>query len=103
MIRRPGGITPGFPSPMTASDPATASSFPPLVETLAGSAAGVPDVAQATAAVPLVELRDVTVGYAGKPVLEHIDIVIPRGSVVAMMGTSGGGKTTILRLIGGQL
>ncbi|MDB6002717.1 MAG: transporter ATP-binding protein [Rhizobacter sp.] len=54
-------------------------------------------------AAPLVELRDVTCGYGGKVVLEHIDIVIPRGSVVAMMGTSGGGKTTVLRLIGGQL
>ena len=35
--------------------------------------------------------------------LQGIDMVIPRGKVVAIMGGSGSGKTTILRLIGGQL
>jgi phospholipid/cholesterol/gamma-HCH transport system ATP-binding protein len=36
-------------------------------------------------------------------VLKGIDMTIPRGKLVAIMGTSGSGKTTILRLIGGQL
>jgi len=36
-------------------------------------------------------------------VLKGIDMVIPRGQVVAIMGGSGCGKTTMLRLIGGQL
>jgi phospholipid/cholesterol/gamma-HCH transport system ATP-binding protein len=36
-------------------------------------------------------------------VLRGIDMAIPRGKVVAIMGGSGCGKTTILRLIGGQL
>jgi phospholipid/cholesterol/gamma-HCH transport system ATP-binding protein len=36
-------------------------------------------------------------------VLKSIDMTIPRGKVVAIMGGSGCGKTTILRLIGGQL
>jgi phospholipid/cholesterol/gamma-HCH transport system ATP-binding protein len=51
-----------------------------------------------------VELADVTFGYDRKrPVLTGIDMTIPRGKVVAIMGGSGCGKTTLLRLIGGQL
>jgi len=51
-----------------------------------------------------VELADVSFGYdRRRPVLTGIDMQIPRGKVVAIMGGSGCGKTTILRLIGGQL
>jgi len=51
-----------------------------------------------------IELTDVTFGYVrGQPVLRGINMTIPRGKVVAIMGGSGCGKTTILRLIGGQL
>ena len=51
-----------------------------------------------------VRLSDVSFGYdRRRPVLKSIDMVIPRGKVVAIMGGSGCGKTTILRLIGGQL
>jgi phospholipid/cholesterol/gamma-HCH transport system ATP-binding protein len=51
-----------------------------------------------------VDLRGVVYGYDRRnPVLKGIDMAIPRGKVVAIMGTSGSGKTTILRLIGGQL
>ena len=50
-----------------------------------------------------VELDNVTFGYHERPVLTGISMKIPRGKVVAIMGGSGCGKTTILRLIGGQL
>jgi len=51
-----------------------------------------------------VQLKDVTFGYdRRRPVLRGIDLTIPRGRLVAIMGGSGCGKTTILRLIGGQL
>ena len=51
-----------------------------------------------------VELTDVTFGYdRTRQVLSGITMAIPRGQVVAIMGGSGCGKTTILRLIGGQL
>jgi phospholipid/cholesterol/gamma-HCH transport system ATP-binding protein len=56
-----------------------------------------------SSAVPLIELRDVTCGYGERIILEHVDLVVPRGKVLALMGTSGGGKTTVLRLIGRQL
>ena len=39
----------------------------------------------------------------GKVVFEDVDIVIPYGKITAIMGPSGTGKTTLLRLIGGQL
>src|SRR5512132_1775033 len=51
-----------------------------------------------------VQLTDVSFGYdRRRPVLRGIDMAIPRGKLVAIMGGSGCGKTTILRLIGGQL
>ena len=52
---------------------------------------------------PLVKLADVNFSYGGRPVLQGINLEIPRGAVVAIMGLSGCGKTTTLRLIGGQL
>ncbi|WP_442774483.1 ABC transporter ATP-binding protein [Sphaerotilus montanus] len=52
---------------------------------------------------PLVELRGVTCGYGDRIILKDVNLTVPRGSVVAFMGTSGGGKTTVLRLIGRQL
>ncbi len=64
-----------------------------------------PDVAGTVpaAADPAVELVDVRFGYDARSVLDGISMTIPRGKVVAIMGGSGCGKTTILRLIGGQL
>lgn len=54
------------------------------------------------AASALVELRDVHFGYGQRPVLRGLSLTVPRGKVTAIMGASGGGKTTVLRLIGGQ-
>jgi phospholipid/cholesterol/gamma-HCH transport system ATP-binding protein len=50
----------------------------------------------------LVELRNLTFGYGERVILDNISLSVPRGKVTALMGASGGGKTTILRLIGGQ-
>ena len=51
----------------------------------------------------LVDIEDLRFDYDGRPVLEGINMKIPRGKVVAIMGGSGCGKTTLLRCIGGQL
>ena len=51
----------------------------------------------------LVVLRDVKFDYGSRTVLRDVDLTVQRGKVVAIMGGSGSGKTTILRLIGGQL
>jgi phospholipid/cholesterol/gamma-HCH transport system ATP-binding protein len=50
-----------------------------------------------------VELTDVSFAYDVRLVLTDITMTIPRGKIVAIMGGSGCGKTTILRLIGGAL
>ena len=54
----------------------------------------------------LVEFKDVTFSYPGssgdRVVLTKVTLSVPRGKVTALMGASGGGKTTVLRLIGGQ-
>jgi phospholipid/cholesterol/gamma-HCH transport system ATP-binding protein len=50
----------------------------------------------------VVKLTKVAFGYdKTRRVLEDIDLVVPEGKIVALMGRSGCGKTTILRLIGG--
>ncbi|MDR3324051.1 MAG: ABC transporter ATP-binding protein [Zoogloeaceae bacterium] len=51
----------------------------------------------------LVQIENLQFDYGGKPVLRGIDMRIPKGKVVAIMGGSGCGKTTLLRCIGGQL
>jgi phospholipid/cholesterol/gamma-HCH transport system ATP-binding protein len=54
----------------------------------------------------LVEFKQVSFAYPGaagdRVILKDISLSIPRGKVTALMGASGGGKTTVLRLIGGQ-
>ncbi|MFT3812408.1 MAG: ABC transporter ATP-binding protein [Acidovorax sp.] len=50
----------------------------------------------------LAELRNVTFSYGERVVLRDLSLKVPRGKVTALMGASGGGKTTVLRLIGGQ-
>jgi phospholipid/cholesterol/gamma-HCH transport system ATP-binding protein len=51
---------------------------------------------------PFVEFRDVSFGYNARAILDRVSFAVPRGKVTALMGASGGGKTTVLRLIGGQ-
>ncbi len=51
---------------------------------------------------PLVELRKLTFGYGEHAVLNDVSLGLPRGKVTALIGPMGGGKTTTLRLIGGQ-
>ena len=54
----------------------------------------------------LVEFKRVTFAYPGaqgeRVILKDVTLTVPRGKVTALMGASGGGKTTVLRLIGGQ-
>ena len=51
----------------------------------------------------LVEVRGLRFAYGRREVLSGIDLDIPRGRIVAILGTSGSGKTTLLQLIGGLL
>jgi ATP-binding cassette subfamily B protein len=47
-----------------------------------------------------VEFEDVTFGYgANRPVLDHMDLVIPGGQAIALVGATASGKSTVARLI----
>jgi phospholipid/cholesterol/gamma-HCH transport system ATP-binding protein len=51
----------------------------------------------------LVEIRDLHFAYGERPILSNLRMDFPRGKLIAVMGGSGCGKTTVLRLIGGQI
>ena len=51
----------------------------------------------------LVEIRDLNFTYDKRPVLQGINMTFPKGKLVAIMGLSGCGKTTLLRHVGGAL
>jgi phospholipid/cholesterol/gamma-HCH transport system ATP-binding protein len=53
--------------------------------------------------VPIVEIRSLGYAIGGRPIFDGLDMDIPRGRVTAVMGPSGTGKTTLLRLITGQV
>ncbi len=48
---------------------------------------------------PAVVLTDLSRGFAGKTVLDHVSLQIPSGQFVALLGESGSGKTTLLRAL----
>lgn len=52
---------------------------------------------------PLLALEDIYFSYGGIPLLSGVNMAFQEGKVSALLGTSGSGKTTILKLIGGQL
>lgn len=57
----------------------------------------------AETAPPLVDIRDVHYSVGGRAIFNGLTLTVPRGQVTAIMGPSGTGKTTLLRLITGQI
>ncbi len=52
----------------------------------------------------MIEVRELTIGYGDRVLLEHLDFAVPAGQVFAILGGSGCGKSTLLRhLIGLEL
>ena len=51
----------------------------------------------------MLELRDVAAGYDGVSVVEKADLFVGEGEIVALVGSNGGGKTTLMRAISGLL
>lgn len=52
---------------------------------------------------PAVEVRGLSFAYGATPVLEHVDLVVPQGEFLGIVGPNAGGKSTLLRLILGLL
>ena len=51
----------------------------------------------------LVSIRNLVFFRGGRKIFDNVSLDIPRGKITAIMGPSGTGKTTLLKLIGGQL
>jgi phospholipid/cholesterol/gamma-HCH transport system ATP-binding protein len=66
-----------------------------------------PDSAQPTSPAPaddvVVAVRDVHYAVDGRPIFKGVDIRVRRGRITAIMGPSGTGKTTLLKLITAQI
>jgi phospholipid/cholesterol/gamma-HCH transport system ATP-binding protein len=52
---------------------------------------------------PIVSIQNLTFSRGNRKIFNHISLDIPRGKITAIMGPSGTGKTTLLKIIGGQL
>lgn len=51
----------------------------------------------------ILEVRDGTFGYGGKPVLDHLSLTVPENKVLTVLGKNGMGKTTLLKCMMGFL
>lgn len=51
----------------------------------------------------MVEIRDLTAGYGGPPVLKDLSLTLPEGKLTAIIGPNGCGKSTLLRAIMGLI
>jgi branched-chain amino acid transport system ATP-binding protein len=52
---------------------------------------------------PLLEVLDIHASYGRIEVLRGVNLVVPKGAVVALLGPNGAGKTTLLKIISGQM
>src|SRR5215468_8128945 len=59
------------------------------------------DTTQSPSAPTILEVRGLTAGYGGAPVLKQVDLTVPTGSITAVLGANGAGKTTLLRALSG--
>ena len=61
------------------------------------------DLRSLPTAQPLVEVRGVSVAFGGQPALEAVDLAVRSGEIVTLIGPNGGGKTTLIRVLGGLI
>ena len=64
-----------------------------------GTTQGDPDEAPAGKHAPAIEMSTVHFSYGAEPVLRGIDLRVPRGATVAVVGATGSGKSTVIKLL----
>ena len=62
-----------------------------------------PPAVDGGATLSAIEIRDVATGYRGQPALEGVSLSVPKGSMMAVVGPNGGGKSTLLKLLLGLI
>ena len=51
----------------------------------------------------MIELRGISTGYGGTPVVHDIDLTVEAGEIVTLVGANGAGKSTLVKTISGLL
>ena len=51
----------------------------------------------------MLSIRDITISFEGRPLLDRVSLELAAGEVVALLGPSGSGKSTLLRIIAGLI
>lgn len=51
----------------------------------------------------VLSVKNLTMKYQDKPILEHFNLELPRGQIVGLLGPNGSGKTTLIKVIAGLL
>jgi len=64
-----------------------------------GQTTAVDEPAKPNPAAPAVELAGVHFSYGAEPVLRGVDLRVPRGATVAVVGATGSGKSTVIKLL----
>jgi ABC-2 type transport system ATP-binding protein len=109
-----GAGEPAPPSPTLPDDERLAASEPaptvahadatgPTTSTAAGQPSANPPAAELAPADVIVALRDVSRTFEDRVVLSGIDLTVPPGTILGIIGPSGAGKTTTIRLVTGAL
>lgn len=60
-------------------------------------------VANFMGVIKMIEIKNVTKSYSGKPALMQVDLSLPRGEIIGLFGENGAGKTTLMKCILGFL
>ena len=88
--------------PTAADDLTTMPSLPAVPRARSAARAGGGDGREA-AAVPVLEVRDVTVRFGGLVAVSNASLQVDRGSIVGLIGPNGAGKTTLFNCISGLI
>lgn len=62
------------------------------------STSTIPSNAHPTSSTPILEYRNITKSYGGRPVLQNINLRIPANKIIGLLGKNGTGKTTLIKL-----